>query len=56
MKVEIQLRNLLGVKTEDDLKPKSKVKGDQKQGEKKKADEVVEETEGDIYLLFILMN
>ncbi|KAF8372058.1 qars-1 [Pristionchus pacificus] len=44
--VEIQLRNLLGVKTEDDLKPKSKVKGDQKQGEKKKADEVVEETEG----------
>ncbi|GMS95613.1 hypothetical protein PENTCL1PPCAC_17788, partial [Pristionchus entomophagus] len=43
--VELQVRNLLGPKTDEDLKPKPKVKGE-KEGEKKKVEESQEESEG----------
>ena len=48
--VELQVRELLGAKTEEDLKPKQKVKGakkEEKPKEAKKKEEVIEESEGE---------
>lgn len=43
--VELQVRDLLGAKTADDLKPKTKVKGEVKEVEKKKVEVTAEDTE-----------